>query len=89
MKLKKILATTAACALLVGTLAIPASAHGGGGHHGRRASGTTTYAACTVADCTLSYNHSHDGVTYHGHSAADGHTWCANGAGHSHNGYCH
>lgn len=86
MKLKKILATTAACALLVGALAIPASAHGGG-HHGRRASNTTTYAACTVADCTLTYNHAHDGVTYHGHSTADGHTWCANGTGH--NGYCH
>ena len=89
MKLKKILATTAACALLVGTLAIPASAHGGG-HHGRRASGPTTYPVCTVADCTLSYSHAHDGVTYCGHNSADGHTWCANGTGNGNGcGRCH
>ena len=86
MKLKRILATSAACALLVGVLAIPASAHGG--HHGRRASGTTAYPVCTVADCTLGYRHDHDGVTYCGHSATDGHTWCANGTGTGH-GRCH
>lgn len=84
MKLKKILATSAACALMAGILMVPASAHGG--HHGRRAS-TKTYPVCIVADCTLGYSHAHDGVTYCGHNSGDGHTWCTSGTGH--NGRCH
>lgn len=85
MKLKKILAASAACALLVGALAIPASAHGG--CHGRRANTSTTttaYPVCTVADCALNYRHEHDGVTYCGHTYGDGHTQCAAGTGLGH-----
>lgn len=84
MKLKKLLATTAACAVLAGVLAVPAMAHGGG-HHGRRAA-STTYTTCAVENCTLNYRHDHNGVTYYGHSASDGHSWCANAEGY---GYCH
>lgn len=79
MKFSKVFAATAACALLVGTLTVPAMAHGGHGH--RRASGTTAYPVCTVSDCTLGYRHDHDGETYCGHNSADGHTQCAAGTG--------
>lgn len=79
MKLKKTLAASAACVLLVGALMVPASAHGG-----RHSGGTSgTYSVCTVANCTLNYSHSHNGVTYYGHSTADGHTQCAYGTGHN------
>ena len=45
MNRKKILTGGVACALLIGLLAIPASAHGGRHHSGAGAAG---YAVCTV-----------------------------------------
>lgn len=69
MFLKSRLAVCASCILLAGALTVPAMAHGHHGGHTR----AVTYPTCTVADCQLTYNHSHDGVTYCGHTRADGH----------------
>lgn len=81
---RKNLLTTVACVALVGALAIPAAAAHGGRHHARRAA--VNYPTCAVSECTLTYRHDHDGVTYCGHTAGDGHDWCAEGYG---RGRCH
>ena len=63
MKLRKILASGALCALLLTALVLPASAHHGGRHHGANG-----YAVCTVEDCTQTGWHTHGGAAYCGHS---------------------
>lgn len=68
MNLKKAFAAGAACAMLLAVLVVPAAAHGGRGH-GRS---TTSYAVCTVDDCTETGRHAHSGVTYCGYSHASG-----------------
>ena len=87
MNRKTILTGGVACALLIGLLAIPASAHGGRHHSGAGAAG---YAVCTVEGCTESGRHTHDGVTYCGYHHADGYctgSYC--GAGHGSGRGCH
>lgn len=50
-----------------------AFAHGhGGGHH----RSSNHYSVCSVEDCNLTYNHSHNGVIYAGHHNGDGHNHC-------------
>ncbi len=52
---------------------------------------------CTTADCSLSSEHTHDGVSYRGHSADDGHTYhqncsvqdCTDTKAHTHDGVCY
>ncbi len=52
---------------------------------------------CGVNDCSLSAEHTHDGVSYRGHSADDGHSYhqncnvenCTNTENHTHDGVCY
>lgn len=72
-KLGIVIATTAL--LLMGTTT--AFAHCGGGGHGRGyARSTVNYSVCNYENCTLDYNHMHDGCYYYGHSNGDGHGHC-------------
>lgn len=68
MNWTKKLAAGAACVLMLGILAVPASAHG---NHCR--GGRSSYGACTVQGCGENGNHTHNGVTYCGHSGTAGH----------------
>lgn len=80
MKLKQTLAATAACALLLGAVTLPASAHGGRHHNA-----SPSYAVCTVEGCAETGRHTHDGVTYCGYDHAGGTCTGAScsGGGHS------
>lgn len=69
MKLKKGLVIVLALGMLT-AMSTTAFAHGHGGrHHGN----SRSYSICSVEDCNLTYNHSHNGTTYAGHHNEDGH----------------
>lgn len=72
MKIKKLIAAFAVCALIGSAMTpIAVSAHShGGGHHSKTSS---DYSVCTRKDCHKSGNHSHKGTSYQSRCAANGH----------------
>lgn len=64
------------------------------GHHGSTTTNRVSYSVCTVEGCNLTYNHSHNGKYYYGHTLSDGHTYhqlctvedCTLTATHTHDG---
>lgn len=91
MKKHSRIAVFALCAVLSAALTVPAMAHG---RHSNRAAKTTTYPVCTVEDCQRTRAHTHDDVTYCGHTRGDGHaqhdtcavSGCTNLGTHTHSG---